>query len=231
AVGLEGAALIENGFARSFFGTGEEAADHDAGSAGSDGLGDVPGIFNAAIGDDGDAGVFGGSGGFHDGGELGNASAGDDARGADGAGADADLKAVNAERDEFPGAFVSGDVAGDNLHFRQAVANGLDGFDDAFGVAVSGINGEDIGFAFGHFDGALEKIAGGANGGADVEAAVIVFGGAGIFEFFLDVFYGDETLEIEILVNDEELFDAVLLKDLFGFFEGGADGDRSEERR
>ena len=97
------------------------------------------------------------------------------------------------------------------------MANGFDGFDDALGVAVGGVDGEDVGADFGHFDGALEEIAGGANGGADAEAAVIVFGGAGIFEFFLDVFYGDEAFEVEILIDDEKFFDAVLLKDFFGF--------------
>ena len=228
AVGLEGAALIENCFAGSFFGAGEEAADHDAGSAGGDGFGDVAGIFDAAVGDDGDAGAFGGFGGFDDGGDLGNAGAGDDARGADGAGADADFEAVDAEGDEIFRAVVGGDVAGDELHFGEAMANGFDGFHDAFGVAVGGVNGEDVGFGFGHFDGAFEEIAGGANGGADAEAAVVVFGGAGIFEFFLDVFDGDEALEVEVLIDDEKFFDAMFLEDFFGFVEGGADGDGDE---
>ena len=35
------------------------------------------------------------------------------------------------------------------------------------GVAVGGVDGEDIGLGLGHFDGAFEEIAGGADGGAD----------------------------------------------------------------
>ena len=166
--------------------------------------------------------------GFVDGGDLRNAGAGDDARGADGAGADADFQAVDAEGDEIFCRFVGGDVAGDDLHFRQAVADGLDGFHHALGVAVGGVDGEDVGFRFGHFDGAFEEIAGGADGGADGEAAVVVFCGAGIFEFFLDVFNGDEALEVEVLINDEKFFDAVFLENFFGFFERGADGDGDE---
>ena len=38
AIGLEGAALIENGFAGGFLGAGEEAADHHAGCACGDGF-------------------------------------------------------------------------------------------------------------------------------------------------------------------------------------------------
>src|SRR5208282_3567902 len=202
AVGLEGAALIENGFTGRFLGAGEEAADHDAGTAGSDGLGDVAGILDAAIGDDGNARALRRSGGFHHGSELRNAGAGDHARGADGAGADADFQAVNAERDKLLGAFVGGHVSGDELHFREAPANGRDGFHDALGVAVGGINREHVGLALGQFDGAFEEVAGGANGSTNVEAALVVFGGVVIFE--------------------------VLLKDFFGFFESRADSDGNE---
>ena len=58
AIGLERAALVENRFAGGFLGAGEEAADHHGGSAGGDGLGDVAGKFDAAVGDDRDAGAL-----------------------------------------------------------------------------------------------------------------------------------------------------------------------------
>ena len=45
------------------------------------------------------------------------------------------------------------------------MADGLDGFHDALGVAVGGVDGEYVGFGLGHFDGAFEEIAGGADGG------------------------------------------------------------------
>src|SRR6266446_2064068 len=228
AIGLEGASLIENRFAGGFFGAGEEAADHHAGSAGGEGLGDITGVFDAAVGDDRNVGAFRGSGGFDDGGDLRDAGAGDDTRGADGTGTDADFQAVDAEGDEIFCGFVGSDVAGDDLHFGQTAADGFDGFHDALGVAVGGINGEDIGFCLGHLDGTFKEIAGGADGSADGEAAVVVFCSARIFEFFLNVFYGDEAFEVEVLVNDEKFFDAVLLENFFGFVESGADGDGDE---
>ena len=55
AIGLEGAALVEDGFAGALVDAGEERADHDDAGAGGDGLGDVAGILDAAVGDDGDA--------------------------------------------------------------------------------------------------------------------------------------------------------------------------------
>ena len=52
---------------------------------------------------------------LHDRGELGHADAGDDARGADRARADADLDGVGAGVDERLGAFPRRHVAGDDL--------------------------------------------------------------------------------------------------------------------
>ena len=228
AIRLEGAALIENCFAGRFLSAGEEAADHDAACAGSDGFGDIAGIFDATVGDDRNAGALCGARSFHDGGELGNSSSGDDTSGADGTRSDADLEAVNAERNEIFCAIVRGDVARDDLHFGKAMANRFDGFHDFCGVAVGSVDGEDVGFGFGHFDGAFEKITGGADGGSGKEAALLVLCCVGIFELFLDVFYGDEPFEIEVLVDDQKFFDAVLLQNFFGFFERGAHGNGDE---
>src|SRR4029077_3719085 len=182
AVGLEGAALIENRFARGLFRAGEKAADHHAGSAGGDGFSDVAGKLDAAVGDDGDAGAFRGARGVHDGGDLRDAGAGDHPRGTDGAGPHADLQAVDAESNEILCAFVGGDVTGDELDIGQAVANGFNRIHHARGVAVRGVDGDDVGFILGHFDGAFQEIAGGADGRADEQAPLLVFRCARIFE-------------------------------------------------
>ncbi len=50
----------------------------------------------------------------------------------------------------------------------------------------------------------------------------------GVFELLLDVLDGDEAFEFIGIVDDEELFDAVVVQDLFGVLEGGADGDGDE---
>src|SRR6266403_4412840 len=217
AVGLEGAALIENGFARRFFGAGEKAANHHAGRPSGDGFGDVAGKFDAAIGDDGNAGAFSGARGFCNGGDLRHAGAGDYARGADGARTHADFQAVDTERDEILCAFVGGHVAGDELHVRQTIANGFNGVHHARGVAVRSVDSDDVRLALGHFDGAFEEIASCANGGADAEATLLVFCGARIFELFLDVFHGDEAFEVEVLIDYEEFFNAMLLEEALRF--------------
>src|SRR5216684_503874 len=160
-----------------------------------------------------------GARGFHDGGNLRNAGAGDYARGANGAGPHPDLQSINAERNEILRAFVGGYVAGDELHVRQAVADGFDGVHDAGGMAVRRVDGNDVGLALRHFHGPLQKIAGGADGRADAQPALLVLRGARIFAFLLNVFHGDQALEIEIAIHDQKLFDAMLLQDAFGFVE------------
>ncbi len=228
AIGLEAAALVEDGLAGRLVDAGEEGADHDDVGAGGDGLGEVAGVLDAAVGDDGDAVLGGGAGGLGDGGDLRHAGAGDHACGADGAGADADLDGVGAGVDEGLGAVVGGDVAGEESYVGEALLDFADGFEDAGGVAVGGVDGEGVDAHVDEGGGALEEVAGGADGSGYAEAALLVLGGVGVLELLLDVFDGDEALELVVVVDDEELFDAVLVEDLFGLLERGADGDGDE---
>src|ERR1700751_6021152 len=57
---------------------------------------------------------------------------------------------------------------------------------------------------------------------------MVAFRGARIFELFLDVFYGDQALEVEIRIDDQEFFDAMLLQDALGLIQSGADGNGDE---
>jgi len=58
--------------------------------------------------------------------------------------------------------------------------------------------------------------------------AVIVLCGAWIFELFLYVFNGDQAFEVEILVHDEQFFDAMLLENFLRFFERRANRNCDE---
>ena len=100
AIRLVRRALVQLDFARRLLGAGEQAADHHAVRAGDDRLGDVAGEADAAVGDQRHAGAFERRGDVRDGGDLRHADACDDARRADGAGADADLDAVGTGFDE-----------------------------------------------------------------------------------------------------------------------------------
>ena len=47
---------------------------------------------------------------------------------------------------------------------------------------------------------------------------MLIFRRAGIFQFLLDVFDGDQALQVEVLIDHQEFLDAVPLQDAFGFF-------------
>src|ERR1022692_3495810 len=83
AIGLERAALVENGLARTLFGAGEQRADHDAVCPRRNRLGYVSGVLDPAVSDNGNIGITYSAGRFGDGGDLRNSGAGYDSSGAD----------------------------------------------------------------------------------------------------------------------------------------------------
>jgi hypothetical protein len=94
-IGLVGAALEQLDFARRFFGTGQHGADHDR-WPGGDGLGDVAGEADAAVGNQRNAGALPALQRHGDRGDLRHADTGHDTGGADGARADTDLDRVGS---------------------------------------------------------------------------------------------------------------------------------------
>ena len=93
---------------------------------------------------------------------------------------------------------------------------------------MGGVDGERVDAGVDQLGGAFEKVAGRADGSGDAETALRVLAGVRILQLLLDVLDGDEALELVVVVDDEELFDAVLVEDLFGLLERGADGDGDE---
>ena len=63
---------------------------------------------------------------------------------------------------------------------------------------------------------------------ADAQPAAWSFAGIGILNGLLDVFDGDQPLEFEIVVDDEQLFDAMVVQQFFGCLEIDARFDRHQ---
>src|SRR2546423_1842198 len=77
AVNLVAPALVGDDLAGRRVGAGEERADHDGVGAGGEGLDEVARLLDAAVGDDGDVVLLRRLGAVGDGGDLGDAHAGD----------------------------------------------------------------------------------------------------------------------------------------------------------
>ena len=113
AVRLESAALIQDQFARTLVSAREQRADHDGARACGNGLADIAGILDAAIGNDRNARIARGAVGLGDGGDLRHPGAGNHARGAYRTRADANFDSICASFGQLARTIESGDVAGD----------------------------------------------------------------------------------------------------------------------
>ena len=95
-------------------------------------------------------------------------------------------------------------------------------------MAVRRVDRDHVHLAAHQFLSALEEIARGSDGRASAQAALLVLGGVRVFQLFLDVLNGDESLQVVMLVNHQELFHAMPMQDFLGLFERSAhrDGDQ-----
>src|SRR5207245_1940851 len=69
---------------------------------------------------------------------------------------------------------------------------------------------------------AFTKITSRANSGGDTKPAQVVFRRRGILDGLLNVFDGDQTFDAFVIVDDEQLFDAMFLQDCLCLLEGCA---------
>src|SRR6185436_1152472 len=158
AIFLEGAALIEDQLARALIGTGKQVARHHRARADGQRLDDVARGPDAAVRDHRDAMLRGRRRALGDRRNHRYADAGDDARGANRAGADADLHGVDANRDQRLGGVRRGDVAGDQIDLGERLAQLLDDVHHALRVAVRRINDEHVDVRVDESGGALQSV-------------------------------------------------------------------------
>src|SRR5690606_30442245 len=227
AVALVAAALEQLDLARGLLGAGEQAADHHRGGTGGDRLADVAGVADAAVGDQRDA-VLQRLGHQVDGGDLRHAHARDHARGADRARAHADLDRVGAGVEQGQRGVAGDDVAADHLHLREVLLDPGHAVQHALGMAVRGVHDQHV-HAGGHqrLD-ALLGVAAHAHRGADHQPAVRVLGGVGVVGLLLDVLDRDHAAQLEVVVDDQHLLDAVLVQQLEDLVVAGAFLDRDQ---
>ena len=113
----------------------------------------------------------------HDRRELRHADAGDDARGADRARADADLDRVRAGVDQRLRAVGGRDVAGHDAHRIGQLLGPRHRVEHALRMAVRGVDDEKVDAGVDQPLGALEAVVADAGRGGDAQAALRVLGG------------------------------------------------------
>lgn len=105
-------------------------------------------------------------------------------------------------------ACASGDVAADDLQvwvFRTCFTNTLQ---NAFGVAVRGVNQQDVNARCHQRVNALFVARAGANRSAYAQTALLIFTGVRFTFRFLEVFYGDHPAQVEALIHNQRFLNA-----------------------
>ncbi len=217
AVRFVAAALVQDDFARCFFGTGEHAAHHDGVRACRQCFRDVAREADAAVGDARHARAFECFGDIGDRGDLRHAHAGDDAGGADRARADADLDRIRARFDQRQRGRCGGDIAADDVHVRVTVLDPAHAVEDALRVTVGGVDHQHVHAGRDQQFDALFVALADADSGAHEQLALRIFRGQRVFVRLLDILDGDQAAQLEVIVDDDHALEAVLVHQALGF--------------
>ena len=228
AVVLEAAALVEDEFARTLVGAGEQAAHHHRAGADRERLGDVAGVADAAVGDDRDVVLRRRGRALGHRGDHGHPDAGDDAGRADRSRPDADLDRVHARFGQRPRAARGRDVAGDEVHGRERPAQPGGGLDDVPRMSVGAVEHEHVHVGRDERLGPFERVLGDADGRADPQAAERVLARVGVLGGLLDVLDRDQAAQVELPVHHQELLDAVPVEDVLRLRQGRSDRHRDQ---
>ena len=95
-------------------------------------------------------------------------------------------------------------------------------------MTVGGVEHEHVGTGGEELGSAVFAVLADADGGTHTQTALVVLAGVGVFLHLVDVLHGDEAAQLTVVINNEELLDAVSVQVMLGFFEGGADRDGDE---
>src|SRR3569623_2911282 len=181
AIGFVRAALIQLALAGRILRAREHAAHHHAIGARDDGLGAVTRIAHTAVGAHEHAAYGQGLGDVRDRGDLRHAHTAPDARGADRAGADADLHRVDTGLDQCERAFGRRDVAADDLHLGKVLLDPFDTVEHALRMAVGGVDHDYVDLGRDQRGDAVVGALARANRDTIAQAIVIVFRCIGFF--------------------------------------------------
>ena len=178
------------------------------------GLDNVAGVANAAVGNDGHARAFQRGADFHHGTQLRNPHAGNDAGGANRPRTDAHFHGVGTGFDQGEGRLSRGDVSGHDVDAAKGLLHVAHGVDHATAVAVGGVHDDRVDASVHQCSDPFVGVGGDAYGCRNAEAAVLVLARVGELAQFDDVAVGDKSHELAVAIHNGKLFNAVFTKDL-----------------
>ncbi len=108
--------------------------------------------------------------------------------------------------------FGGNDVAGDDLLILPRPLDLADHLQHVAGMAVRGIDDDHVDARFAQRFDALQRVRAGADRRADPQRTALVFRGARKLGGLLEVLDRDHALQVEVLIDDQHLLDAMLVQ-------------------
>ena len=84
---------------------------------------------------------------------------------------------------------------------------------------MSRVNNNNIDFRFYQSIHTLQNICCDSNGSTTEQTTIFIFCRQRIFDLLLNIFDGDQTFQIEVIIYDRQFFFSCLCKNLLGFFQ------------
>src|SRR5690554_4906284 len=208
-VGFIATTLEQFDFTRGFVSTGQQAANHHRVGASGNGLGDVARETDTAICNQRHAAVLQRIRNIGNRRDLGHTNAGHNTGGTDGARANTNLHRIGTGISQGQCCCTGGDVAANHLKIRVVLLYPANSLNHAFGVAVSSINYDDVDTRLSQCRYAGFSIAASTHSGTYPQTTLVIFAGQRVILGFLDIFYDNQSAQLEVIVNYQHFFDAM----------------------
>ena len=220
--------MKEDRLARAFLGPRKKASHHHGAGSRRQGFGDVTRELDASVGNDRDPGFLGCARTLGHRRDLGHTGSRHHARRADGSRPDPHLDAIDPELEEVARAIERGHVAGHQVDLGKFLPQQAHGFQHAGRVPVSRVDHHRVDPGRHQLLGPLEIVSRHSDRGAHAQPSVGVLRCVGILDLFLNIFDGDQSLQVKTVIHDEKFLHPVLMEDFPRLFERSAHGYRDE---
>ena len=211
---LVGSTLVQLNLSWRLLRTGEHTPHHDRVCTGHDRLGDVPGESDATVCYERNIGPLEGLTDVSDGRDLGNAGSCHNSGGADRAGTDAHLDTIHASLRKSQRCSCRRNIATNDLHGRKTALDEFDRINHVARMSVGGIHNQHIDASRDQSFRSLGRIRACTHGCPHPQLTIGILAGVGKALGFVEVFYSNHATQIERVINNQNLFNAVSVQQL-----------------
>ena len=211
--------LIQFEASRAFITSGKHAAHHTHVSSGCDCFCHISGILDTAICDDRHTVFFCCVVAIHNCCDLWNTDSGNHTGRTDRSRSDTYFYRIGSGLDQVSGCCTCCNVTCDHLQIRIFIFDHTQCFENICGMSVCRVDNNDINFCFYQSIHTFHHVCCDSNSCTTKQTTVFVFCRLRIFDLFFNIFDGDQTFQVEVIIYDRQFFFSCLCKDLFGFIQ------------